>query len=179
MIEWDRSNGRRCTALYGRGCRTTLGVYSGGMAVAENERRRIVAAVVAAALRAEAEEEAHSVVCSDGESCRWEGPDIMVGAVIGGEVEMVYADPRALVDLVLDTLVVGGVGLDATGVPTAACPNCGDTWLKVPMMFDADTYEPSMWGTVGECYSCGTRLTVCTPPDKETYDNGSDNGSGD
>lgn len=55
--------------------------------------------------------------------------------------------------------------IDASGLPTAACPVCGDRWLKVPVMFDAETYEVAAWGTEGECYSCGTVLTVCTPVD--------------
>lgn len=56
-------------------------------------------------------------------------------------------------------------GLDLQGIPTAACPSCGDRWLKVPMQFDEDTYDVAAWGTQGECYSCGSLVTVCTPTD--------------
>ena len=57
--------------------------------------------------------------------------------------------------------------VDLQGIPTAACPSCGDRWLKVPMMFDEDTYDVAGWGTEGECYSCGSLVTVCTPVDSE------------
>lgn len=60
--------------------------------------------------------------------------------------------------------------LDLQGIPTAACPSCGDRWLKVPMMFDEDTYDVAGWGTEGECYSCGSLVTVCTPVDSELED---------
>jgi hypothetical protein len=56
---------------------------------------------------------------------------------------------------------------DFSGIPTAGCPVCGDQWLKVPMVFDDETYDVAAWGTDGECYSCGTRVTVCCPADKE------------
>jgi len=35
------------------------------------------------------------------------------------------------------------------------------------MMFDQETYDVVMWGTKGECFECGTILTVCSPPDKD------------
>jgi hypothetical protein len=74
-----------------------------------------------------------------------------------------------MVDAVVEwcTLWGGGadVTLDAQGLPTAACPACGDTWLLVPVTFDAETYEIAAWGTEAECYSCKTRLTACTPVD--------------
>jgi len=55
--------------------------------------------------------------------------------------------------------------LDARGIPTAQCPSCGDTWLRIAAMFDPETYDIAAWGTDGECYSCGTLLTVCCPVD--------------
>lgn len=55
--------------------------------------------------------------------------------------------------------------MDLSGVPTAACPACGSTWLMVPVTFDAETYEPAAWGTDGSCFGCGAKLTVCTPVD--------------
>jgi len=51
------------------------------------------------------------------------------------------------------------------GIPTAACPNCGSDWLKVVVVFDKDTYEMDAWGLDGECFSCGTLLTVVCPVD--------------
>ena len=55
--------------------------------------------------------------------------------------------------------------LDARGIPTAVCPNCGDSWFRAAVMFDPETYDISAWGMDGECYSCGTLLTVCCPVD--------------
>lgn len=57
--------------------------------------------------------------------------------------------------------------LDARGIPTAACPNCGERWMHVALMFDEETYEISAWQLEGECVSCGTILTVCCPVDKD------------
>lgn len=51
------------------------------------------------------------------------------------------------------------------GIPTAACPNCGGEWFKVPMTFDLETYDVAAWGMDGECYGCGALLTVCCPAD--------------
>ena len=62
---------------------------------------------------------------------------------------------------------VSAVALDARGIPTAGCPNCGEQWLKVPMIFDDETYDIAAWGLEGECFSCGTLVTVCTPVDQE------------
>lgn len=55
--------------------------------------------------------------------------------------------------------------LDARGIPTASCPNCGESWFQVSAMFDPETYDISAWSLEGECYSCGTMLTVCCPVD--------------
>jgi hypothetical protein len=55
--------------------------------------------------------------------------------------------------------------LDATGIPTAMCPNCGSSWLNVPVMFDPVTYEIAAWGTEASCFSCGTLVTACCPVD--------------
>lgn len=56
-------------------------------------------------------------------------------------------------------------GLDARGIPTASCPICGEQWLKVPMIFDDETYDVAAWGLEGECMSCGTLVTICCPTD--------------
>jgi len=55
------------------------------------------------------------------------------------------------------------------GIPTAACPMCGDKWLLVPVQFDDDTYEISAWGTDAVCYSCGITVTAPTPLDHPDY----------
>ena len=57
------------------------------------------------------------------------------------------------------------MGLDARGIPTAMCPSCGSTWLNVPVMFDAETYEIAAWGTEASCFACGALVTACTPVD--------------
>lgn len=53
--------------------------------------------------------------------------------------------------------------LDARGVPTHACPNCGEMMFKIKAMFQ--DYEIAMYMTDGECSDCGTLLTVPTPLD--------------
>jgi|AntAceMinimDraft_6_1070360.scaffolds.fasta_scaffold14965_2 hypothetical protein len=61
-----------------------------------------------------------------------------------------------------------GVGLepiDARGIPTAACPICGERWLMVPVIFDEEDYEIVSWGTEGFCGVCRALVTVCTPED--------------
>lgn len=55
--------------------------------------------------------------------------------------------------------------LDARGIPTSECPNCGESWFLVVAIFDDETYDIAAWGLDGECYSCGTLLTVCCPVD--------------
>lgn len=92
--------------------------------------------------------------------------------LVARAVEAVMPDAETLVDLVVGLVAdlresERKVGMDASGVPTAGCPMCGEQWLKVPMIFDDDTYDVAGWGLEGECYSCGTRVTVCTPVDKD------------
>lgn len=50
------------------------------------------------------------------------------------------------------------------GIPTASCV-CGEEWMKVPVIFDKDTYEIAMYGLVATCMSCGASLTAPTPLD--------------
>jgi hypothetical protein len=94
-------------------------------------------------------------------------------ALVVRAVDAMLPNSEALVDLVVGLVTDlrksddRKLGLDASGVPTAGCPMCGEQWLKVPMIFDNDTYDVAGWGLEGECYSCGTRVTVCTPVDKE------------
>lgn len=140
----------------------------------EAERELITKAVIGLADAGLKDFEAHDEECGSGESgdCDYEFPEIITSSRIDGEVETIYCEPRAIVDVVLDLISelrfpMDASKLDASGIPTAACPNCGDRWLVVPMQFDEETYEPNAWGTEGECYSCGTKITVCTPVDAE------------
>lgn len=54
--------------------------------------------------------------------------------------------------------------LDARGVPTHACPECGEMVFIIRAMFV--DYEIAMWFTEGKCSSCGTLVTVPTPVDR-------------
>jgi predicted RNA-binding Zn-ribbon protein involved in translation (DUF1610 family) len=57
--------------------------------------------------------------------------------------------------------------LDARGVPTHACPNCGHLIFRIKAMFDNN--DISLWFVDGECDDCGTLLTVPTPVDGVEY----------
>lgn len=57
------------------------------------------------------------------------------------------------------------MALDARGIPTAMCPDCGSSWLMVPVMFDTEDYEIAAWGTEASCFGCGALVTACTPVD--------------
>lgn len=54
--------------------------------------------------------------------------------------------------------------LDARGVPTHACPECGNMVFKIKAVFD--DYELAMWFTDGVCAECGALVTVPTPVDR-------------
>lgn len=53
--------------------------------------------------------------------------------------------------------------LDARGIPTHACPNCGNLVLKIKAIFENNNI--ALWFTDGECDGCGALLTVPTPVD--------------
>ena len=53
--------------------------------------------------------------------------------------------------------------LDARGVPTHACPNCGHLVFQVKAMFE--DYDISLWFTDAVCDDCGALVTVVTPVD--------------
>jgi len=55
------------------------------------------------------------------------------------------------------------MALDARGLPTHACPNCGHLVFKIKAMFE--DYDIVMWFVDGECDDCGTLLTVPCPVD--------------
>mgnify|MGYP006274460521 FL=1 len=56
------------------------------------------------------------------------------------------------------------MALDARGVPTHACPNCGCKIFRVQAVFE--DFEIAMWFTDGVCVECGTKVTVPTPVDR-------------
>lgn len=56
------------------------------------------------------------------------------------------------------------------GIPTSACPLCGDKWLLVPVQFDDESYEIAGYGTDASCYSCGVAVTAPTPLDHPDYE---------
>jgi predicted RNA-binding Zn-ribbon protein involved in translation (DUF1610 family) len=55
------------------------------------------------------------------------------------------------------------VVLDARGVPTHACPNCGHLVFRIKAMFENS--DIALWFTDGECDDCGAQITVPTPVD--------------
>lgn len=54
-------------------------------------------------------------------------------------------------------------GLDATGIPTHACPTCGGDVFKILASFD--DHEISWYTLTGYCNFCGTKVTVPCPAD--------------
>jgi hypothetical protein len=54
--------------------------------------------------------------------------------------------------------------LDARGVPTRVCVNCGSDLFTVQVMFDED-YEIAGYLLNCECAYCQTKLTAPTPLD--------------
>lgn len=61
-------------------------------------------------------------------------------------------------------------GYTMRGIPTSACPMCGDRWLLVPVVFDDESYEITGYGTEASCYACGLELTAPTPLDHPNYE---------
>lgn len=55
--------------------------------------------------------------------------------------------------------------LDASGLPTPICPNCSSEWVMIPVKFCQNTYTIIQYGLEGICFSCNSKLTVCTPLD--------------
>jgi hypothetical protein len=69
-------------------------------------------------------------------------------------------------NLLIDVILVSG----AAGIPTSACPLCGDKWLLVPVVFDDESYDIAGYGTDAMCYSCGVAITAPTPLDHPDYE---------
>lgn len=58
--------------------------------------------------------------------------------------------------------------LDMRGIPTHACPKCGDNDFLIRVSFD--DYQIATYFTTGTCYGCGTVLTVPTELDRPKVD---------
>lgn len=56
--------------------------------------------------------------------------------------------------------------IDARGVPTCACPNCGCLLFNAVVQFDPADYEIGMYFLDASCRDCGTLITLPTPLDK-------------
>lgn len=55
--------------------------------------------------------------------------------------------------------------INARGIPTCECPNCGNNFFKALVAFDQDTYTIGMYHLDVECSQCGTMTTAPTPLD--------------
>jgi uncharacterized Zn finger protein len=55
--------------------------------------------------------------------------------------------------------------IDARGIPTCICPNCGGRLFKALISFDEETYTIGMYHIDIECYNCGTFCSAPTPLD--------------
>lgn len=56
--------------------------------------------------------------------------------------------------------------IDARGVPSPVCPNCGCMLLRITVQFELDNYEISGYLLDdAECASCGCLITAPTPID--------------
>jgi hypothetical protein len=56
--------------------------------------------------------------------------------------------------------------MDARGIPTCECPNCGGIWFKLNVIFNPKTYTIGEYSRDMECIDCKTIATSPTPPDK-------------
>ena len=63
----------------------------------------------------------------------------------------------------------GSIQLDARGIPTPECPNCGNRLLKLFVCFD-DDYQIGQYLLDAECGMCETKLTAPTILDHPQYD---------
>lgn len=55
--------------------------------------------------------------------------------------------------------------INARGIPTTRCPECGSDLIKVVVQFDPTDYEIGLYLLDGECAKCGALVTVATPLD--------------
>lgn len=59
--------------------------------------------------------------------------------------------------------------MDARGVPTTICPNCGHDIFKILVKFDPSDYEIGLYMLDSECSKCGTLVTAPTPIDHPEF----------
>lgn len=64
--------------------------------------------------------------------------------------------------------------IDARGIPTCTCPNCGNTLFKALVAFDPETYTIGMYHLDIECFECGAFATAPTPLDSPEKDDKDD-----
>jgi len=62
--------------------------------------------------------------------------------------------------------------IDARGIPTCVCPNCGGILFEALVSFDPETYTIGMYHLDVRCNQCGTFATAPTPLDHPTQPNG-------
>jgi hypothetical protein len=56
--------------------------------------------------------------------------------------------------------------IDARGIPTCSCPNCGCVFFNAVVQFDPIDYEIGLYFLDGSCRDCGALITLPTPIDK-------------
>jgi hypothetical protein len=59
--------------------------------------------------------------------------------------------------------------LDARGIPTPECPNCGSWLLNLTVNFDEE-YNIASYLLDAECAMCHTKITAPTPIDHPDYE---------
>lgn len=58
--------------------------------------------------------------------------------------------------------------IDARGIPSHECVNCGYNVFLVPAAFE--DYDIAWWGLEGKCLSCNAPVTVPCPVDHPDFD---------
>lgn len=58
--------------------------------------------------------------------------------------------------------------IDASGVPTHECLNCGYNVFLVPAAFE--DYDIAWWGLDATCFFCGSPATVVCPVDNPNFE---------
>lgn len=57
--------------------------------------------------------------------------------------------------------------MDARGIPTSECPECGGNLIRIDAIFDEE-YEVAWYQLDASCSQCGCLLTAPTPLDLPT-----------
>jgi len=61
------------------------------------------------------------------------------------------------------------MNLDARGIPTCKCPNCGGEYFIIIVKFDSETYTISEYKLEAQCNDCSTFITSPMPENKPNY----------